>query len=253
MEAVIAAGEIDALIAALLKRGYEVIGPVLRDGAIVFDQVRGIRDLPAGWTDEQEGGYYRLKRRDDDALFGYAVGPHSWKKYLHPSEVRLWAAERQDGVFRILGQAERPKQRYAFLGVRACDLAAIGVQDRILLQDKYRDPIYNDRRGGVFIVAVQCTQAAATCFCASMRTGPRAKKGFDLALTEVGNEFLVEVGSDAGREVLAGLRQREASDEMRQTADAAVAAAAEQQKRLAIALDGKCLRKKDACVSKPLI
>ncbi len=231
METAIAASEIDTLIKALLRRGYDVIGPVVRDGAIIFDQVRGASDLPAGWTDEQEGGYYRLKHRDDQALFGYAVGPHSWKKYLHPSEVRLWAATRQDGLFRILGQAERPKQRYAFLGVRACDLAAIGVQDRVLLQDKFQDSVYNDRREGVFIIAVQCTQSAATCFCASMKTGPKSKKGFDLALTELGDEFLVEVGSEAGREVLADLRHREASAEMRQTAEAAVAAAAGQQKR----------------------
>lgn len=200
MEAVIAAAEIDALIKALLQRDYNVIGPIVRDGAIVFDEVRGASDLPAGWTDEQEGGYYRLKRRDDQALFGYAVGPHSWKKYLDPSQLRLWAATRENGQFRILGQAEPPKQRYAFLGVRACDLGAIGVQDRILLQDKYKDPVYNDRRDGLFIVAVQCTQAAATCFCASMKTGPRSKKGFDLALTELGNEFLVEVGTEAGCE-----------------------------------------------------
>jgi hypothetical protein len=170
MESAIAASEIDALIKALLRRGYDVIGPVVRDGAIVFDQVRGASDLPAGWTDEQEGGYYRIKRRDDQALFGYAVGPHSWKKYLHPSEIRLWAATRQDGLFRILGQAERPKQHYAFLGVRACDLAAIGVQDRVLLRDKFQDPIYNDRREGVFIVAVQCTQSAATRYKRNPRT-----------------------------------------------------------------------------------
>jgi ferredoxin len=231
MDAVIPRSEIDTLIHALLQRGYKVIGPVVRDGAIAYDELRGMRDLPAGWTDEQEGGHYRLKRRNDEALFGYNVGPHSWKNFLHPSHIRLWTATQQEGPFRILDEAERPKQPYAFLGVRACDLKAIAAQDRILLHDKYRDPIYNDRRVGVFIVAVQCTQAAATCFCASMKTGPRAEKGFDLALTELDNEFLVEVGTDVGREVLAQLQHREASDDLRQSAEAAVRRAAEQQKR----------------------
>jgi hypothetical protein len=63
-----------------------------------------------------------------------------------------------------------------------------------------------------------------------MNTGPKSEKGFDLALTELGDEFVVEVGSEAGREVLADLRYRPASDEMRQTAKAVVASAAEQQK-----------------------
>jgi ferredoxin len=230
-KAVLARAEIGKLIAALVGRNYEVIGPVVRDGAIVFDRVERVEDLPAGWTDEQEAGRYRLKRRDDDALFGYAVGPHSWKNFLHPPVIRLWTADRQNGTLRLAGQPEKPKKRYAFLGARSCDLSAIAVQDRVLMGDRFRDPIYGDRRDGVFIVAVQCTQSAATCFCTSMETGPMARTGFDLALTELGHEFLVEVGSPAGAEVLAELQSSPASDDLRQRADAAVQAAAAQQTR----------------------
>lgn len=234
-ESVLAASELDRLITALVQREYEVIGPVLRDEAIVYDHVESIEDLPAGWTDEQEPGRYRMKRRDDDALFGYAVGPQSWKRYLHPSNIRLWSAERENGTFRILNQETRPKKRYAFLGVRACDLAAIGVQDRVLLQDRHQDPIYAARRDGVFIVAVQCIHAVSTCFCASMGTGPRARGGYDLALTElVGNgehRFLVQVGSEAGAEVLAELEHYEASEEDGRLAQAAVDGAAAAQVR----------------------
>jgi ferredoxin len=234
-ESVLAASQLGRLITALAHRDYEVIGPVMRDGAIVYDHVESIDDLPAGWTDEQEPGRYRLKRRDDHALFGYAVGPQSWKKYLHPSNIRLWSAERENETFRILNQETRPKKRYAFLGVRSCDLAAIGVQDRVLLEDRYEDPIYATRREGVFIVAVQCIHAVSTCFCASMGTGPRARSGYDLALTEiVGNgehRFLVQVGSEAGHEVLAELEHRDATEEDRQLAQAAVDGAAAAQVR----------------------
>jgi ferredoxin len=232
---VLEAPQLQTLIEALVRKGYEVIGPTVRDGAIVFDHIESAAQLPAGWTDEQEAGRYRLKPRQDQALFGYAVGPQSWKNYLHPADVRLWSAERQGGTFRILNNETRPKRRYAFLGVRACDLAAIAVQDRVLLGDKYQDPIYQERREGVFVVAVQCTQAASTCFCASMGTGPRARAGFDLALTELigqsGHRFVVEVGSDPGREVLAELETVPASDAELQQADTAVNAAASQQVR----------------------
>jgi formate hydrogenlyase subunit 6/NADH:ubiquinone oxidoreductase subunit I len=203
--------------------------------AIVYDHVESIEELPAGWTDEQEPGRYRVKRRDDDALFGYAVGPQSWKKYLHPSNIRLWSAERENGTFRILNQETRPNKRHAFLGVRSCDLAAIGVQDRVLVEDHYQDPIYAARRDGVFIVAVQCIHAVSTCFCASMGTGPHARGGYDLALTELvdagEHRFLVQVGSEAGREVLAELEHREASQEDRRLAQAAVDGAAAAQVR----------------------
>jgi formate hydrogenlyase subunit 6/NADH:ubiquinone oxidoreductase subunit I len=228
-------GQLDSLIKAVARRGYEVIGPAVRDSAIVYDRIESVDELPAGWTDEQEPGRYRLKRREDQALFSYAVGPQSWKKYLHPAEVRLWSAERQDETFRILDNEKRPQRQRAFLGVRACELVAIAVQDRVLLGDEYRDPIYAKCREDVFILAVQCIHAAATCFCASMGTGPQARSGFDLALTELtgpgGHRFLVQVGSARGAEVLAELKTAPATEGDLREAQTAVEAAARQQVR----------------------
>ncbi len=80
VDAILAASELGKLIGALVRKGYAVIGPTVRDWAIVYDQLESVQDLPAGWTDEQAPGYYRLKRREDGALFGYVVGPQSWKK-----------------------------------------------------------------------------------------------------------------------------------------------------------------------------
>lgn len=206
--AVLTLQQLERLIPALHDRGYQVVGPAVRDGAIVYDILERLSDLPVGWTDEQEPGRYRLRRRNDDALFGYVVGPQSWKKYLQPPEVRLFAAERSGQAFRILNNESAPPRR-AFLGVRACEIAAIAIQDRVLQGDQYRDPIYAARRERIFIVAVNCTQAASTCFCTSMSTGPRVRQGYDLALTELvapgRHEFAIEVGSEAGAQVLAEL------------------------------------------------
>ncbi len=234
-EHILGADQLGKLIGALVRKGYEVIGPTLRDRAIVYDKVESVEDLPAGWTDEQEPGRYRLKRREDEALFGYAVGPQSWKNYLHPAEVQLLSADRQGGTFRILNNEAKLKRPYAFLGARACELAAIAVQDRVLLEDKYRDPVYDQRRGGAFIIAVQCIQAAATCFCASMGTGPQVSGGFDLVLTEsLGSKrhrFLIATGSNRGAEILTELEVVPATGEDRQEAGAGVEAAARQQVR----------------------
>jgi formate hydrogenlyase subunit 6/NADH:ubiquinone oxidoreductase subunit I len=234
-ERVLGLEQLGKLIEALVAKDYEVIGPTLGDGAIVYDRVESLKDLPAGWSDEQEPGRYRLQRREDGALFGYAVGPHSWKKYTHPAAVRLWSAERQNTTFRILDNEVKPERPYAFLAARACELAAIAVQDRVLLEDKYRDPIYDQRRAGAFIIAVQCTRAAATCFCASMGTGPHVSVGFDLVLTELlgskGHRFLVAAGTDRGAEMLAQLEAVPAAEEDREEARAGLEAAARQQVR----------------------
>ena len=230
---VLAAEKIGELFSALATRGFEVVGPTVHDGAIVYDRIGSASELPAGWTDEQEAAHYRLKRRNDQALFGYNVGPQSWKKYLHPAEIKLWSAERQNGAFRILNNETKPKPR-AFVGVRACELAAIKTQDRVLLGDKFRDPIYGQRRDGLFIVAVQCTHAAPTCFCASMGTGPEVKGGFDLCLTELldgHHRFLVESGSERGAQVLSELAASPARDSDLRQAEEGIEAAANDQVR----------------------
>jgi ferredoxin len=226
---------LDQLIPALARRGYQVIGPTLRDGAIVYDKLRTLEDLPVGWTDEQEAGRYRIRKRDDRALFGYVVGPQSWKKFLHPTEVRLFEAQRDEGSFRILNSVG-PAPRYAFLGVRACELAAIRVQDRVLIEDRFTDPIYQDRRREIFVVAVNCTQSAPTCFCTSMKTGPRVSHSFDLALTEIigqdHHQFVIEVGSPAGADLLGELEHSEAPQALCRQADEAVDRAALQVRKL---------------------
>ena len=191
---VFGAAALDQLLGAIRRRGFRLVGPVVKDGAICYDDIASAADLPAGWTDEQDAGTYRLKQRDDDALFGYAVGPHSWKKYLFPPSSRLLPPE------------QPPAEPFAFIGVRACELRAIAIQDRVFLGGQYKDPQYAQRRDGAFIVAVNCGQAGGTCFCVSMNAGPRAESGYDIALTELldgGNHrFLAEAGSERGAEVL---------------------------------------------------
>jgi sulfhydrogenase subunit beta (sulfur reductase) len=221
-----------SMISLLKDRGYEVIGPTVRDGAVTCDVVEGIEDLPGGWGDEQSSGRYRLKKRADSALFGHNLGPQGWKRYLHPPELRMFEGGREDGTFRILGNPPRPA-KWAFLGVRPCELAAIERLDRIFQGDRYVDPGYQARRRNALIIAVNCAQAAGTCFCTSMGTGPRAAAGFDLALTELADRglFIAEAGSEAGGDLLAQLAQREATEEEKTAADAVVAETGRQIER----------------------
>lgn len=231
------------LFEALTRHGYDIIGPTIRDAAIILDRIQSPEQLPIGWTDEQSPGHYRLKRRPDEAYFGFAVGPQSWKKFFLPPEWKLWSAQRGNGAFHILNNETRPSRPLALMGVRACDLAAIAIQDRVLIEDRYIDFVYANRRQGAFIVLVQCTHAAPTCFCASLHSGPAGKSGFDLSLTELlqpgspHHLFVIRAGSARGAEILAELETEPASPEDLKRESDAIETAGREQVR-SINLDG---------------
>jgi ferredoxin len=210
----------------LIQQGYTLVGPTVKDHAIVYDEIASIDDLPVGWTDEQEAGRYRLARRTDNALFGFAVGPQSWKRFLHPPKQKLFQSIRAQNGFDI--RPEPPQSaKYAFIGVRACELRAIEIQDRVFVQGEAVDNFYRANREGAFIIALNCSKAGGTCFCVSMNTGPKNTAGYDLALTEIIEEsahsFVVETGSDRGRALMDEIGSPEASSEHTRKAEAVVA------------------------------
>jgi sulfhydrogenase subunit beta (sulfur reductase) len=169
---VLATTTLDELVARLHERGHRVVGPQVRDGAIVYDELSSAAALPRGWRDVQEPGRASLERREDDALFGFAVGATGWKRELFPPRQRLWEAVSDgDATFHVVAAPE-PDQPLAFLGVRPCELAAIGIQDRVFLHGLAEDRVYAAHRRDLVLVAVECHAPSASCFCTSMGTGP---------------------------------------------------------------------------------
>lgn len=221
------------LLETLSAAGYELIGPKAEDGAIVYESVESIEDFPKGYRDEQNGGRYRLTQTDSDALFGTVVGPHSWKRYLYPPEQTLWTARKEKSGFSI-EEPDEVEPQYAFIGVRACELAAIAIQDRVFDNGDFAEPGYLARRKNAFLVAVNCTRAGGTCFCASMDTGPKAKDGYDLVLTELtkgGHRFVVEAGTERGDDILARLTLKTLGEKDQKQADKEIKAAAKSMGR----------------------
>jgi formate hydrogenlyase subunit 6/NADH:ubiquinone oxidoreductase subunit I len=223
---VLEADAFQALLDVLAHEGRQIIGPTLRDGAIIYEPITHVDDLPVGWTDDQQPGQYRVKNVDDGRFFGYTVSPQSWKKYLYPPDVLLWSARRNGGQMEIdAPEAEQP--RFAFVGVRACELAAIQTLDNVLLNSAYADPTYQQRRENTLIIAVNCGRAGNTCFCASMGTGPGSGPGYDLGLTEILAEddhyFVIDIGTDAGAAIAERLPCRTAADKEMSAAAAVIA------------------------------
>ncbi|MGV9611672.1 4Fe-4S dicluster domain-containing protein [Nocardia xishanensis] len=201
---------LDRLVDVLREQGYRVIGPQVRDGAIVLDELDCGARLPAGWGVETAPGRYRLRRRDDEAVFAHSAGPGSWKQFLHPPRRKI---SRFGPDLEMEPVADTPV-RSAFLGVRGCDLTSIAILGRVLGGGEYADASFTARRKDLFVVAVNCTEPGGVCFCASMGTGPGVSAGYDLALTEridaQGHRFLVDVGSADGAQILAELTARPA-------------------------------------------
>lgn len=214
--------DFNKLLDVLKKKGYRTIGPTLKDGTIVYGELNSVEQLPVGWVDNQDAGSYRLTKRADGTFFSYVVGPYSLKKFLFPPAMRLWQAELNGSKFEFTAQKEEI-HKFAFIGVRSCDIHALLIQDRVFLNGSYLDPHYKLQREHIFVLAVNCGNAAGTCFCNSIGTGPRATSGFDLALTEIldnnSHNFLVEIGTELGSEILNTIPNRKANEMEKSIAD----------------------------------
>ncbi len=198
--------DLASLVDGIRATGRRLIGPTVREGAIVYDDIHSAADLPAGWRDEQSAGRYRLERRTDDRVFGYTVGPTSWKRFTFPANLPIATAHRT-ATFGF-DQPVPEVTPMAFLGVRACELAALNVQDRVFLGGQFTDEDFRARRAAAFIVSVQCTTSSSTCFCTSMGTGPEVHGGYDILLTEIDEGFVVQAGSPEGAAIVAKLPTR---------------------------------------------
>lgn len=202
---VIGRDQLARLVEVLAARGYAVMAPTVRGGAVVLDEVHGVDELPWGVGDVQEPGSYRLRDRGDGAAFGQAAAVKAVKSVLFPADELIWRGHRSGTQFAVTDREGQPQRPVAFLGVRGCDLRALAQHDRVLGERAYPDTRYLRRREGVFLAAVTCADPADACFCTSVGGGPHPEEGYDLALTELADphRFVVEVGTELGAQVMA--------------------------------------------------
>jgi len=226
----LAKSSFQVLIDTLKKHQYKVLGPVVQEGAIKWDEIHCTEDLPIGWRDHQEPGKYCLEKTDSGKIFDAVHGQESVKRHTFAPREHLLTIERKKKGFDVHPRLP-PTERIALIGVRACDLAGLKIQDRIFLQDQFPDPYYQARRENLFLVAVNCTRAHATCFCASMKTGPKAQSEYDLVLTESEKDFLVQAGTSEGLSIFQALQMSLAPAARVKEDDNRIAACASSQTR----------------------
>ena len=119
------------------------------------------------------------------------------KRYGEPGAARMapWCSMR----------SRRPTNRLPSLVRGRATWRRSRCRTSISLGGDHPDPNYARRRRNMFIVAVNCSHPAQTCFCVSTGDGPRATFGFDIAMSELDNGFVAESGSERGAAILDGL------------------------------------------------
>lgn len=175
-KAVLTASELGRLV-DVLREQYDVYGPVPKNGKVVFGRV----------SDPS------LLRLD------YVTTILPPKKLFYPPVGTLFRFHREQGVIDEPAAPERP---LALFGVHPCDVAALGLLDRVMDGGEFRDPEYREKRDRTLIVALNCSRPGKYCFCTSFGTGPAAESGYDLALTELDGRYLVEAGTERGKELV---------------------------------------------------
>ncbi len=190
--------QFQSLLDVLMRKGYTLLGPSIRQGAIVYDHFTSVEELPVGVTDEQQAGRYQLQKTEDSRFFSWAAAAQSIKPLCFSASEVLWqSTTSSDGHLKF--SETRPKTTpIAVIGAKACDIAALHLQDKHFLQQDYIDPYYEQRRKNVFLVAVDCSHPAETCFCHSTGDGPEAKP-VDINLVELNDGFLISAGSERGQ------------------------------------------------------
>lgn len=127
---VLPTSDLQQLLDALIARGYRVVGPTARDGAVVWETIRHVSDLPIGWRDHQEPGRYRLEQTGSKEIFGVVHGPQSLKPFAFTPREPLLQIERSKDGF-IAHPTPPQQEKVAVIGARACDLAGLAIQDRV--------------------------------------------------------------------------------------------------------------------------
>ena len=219
-----------SLFSSLRQSGYRVIGPRVLDGAIQFAPLEDASALPKGVTNEQQPGRYRLLNSDSPRQFDWNHGPQALKPLCFAPRETLWEESLEPFGYRQQLPEVEPT---AVIGVRACDLAALAIQDRHFLVPERPDPHYRQRRESLLLIGVDCAHSAATCFCASTGDGPALDGGFDIGMAELDEGFLIWGQSEKGRAIVEQLDLDAADDgQLAAMLEATTQAAREQQRNL---------------------
>ncbi|MBM3315662.1 hypothetical protein FJY71_07505, partial [candidate division WOR-3 bacterium] len=95
------------------------------------------------------------------------------------------------------------QEKRVLLGLKACDVAALRVQEVMFGKGEFADPFYATRRREALLVAADCPVPAENCFCNLVGGKPYAEDGADIVMAQVDGQFVLEARSPEGEQLLA--------------------------------------------------
>jgi len=151
----------------------------------------------------QESGTAQMviwQGQDIDSLSWYRNTVIPPKDIILPLMEEMFSfAKDKDGYNVELPPASKQKQ--LIFGIRPCDAKALTILD-MTFNDTYQDPYYVNRRQNTLLVGLACNNPYDSCFCTALGGSPSNTDGVDLMFTDIGNEFLIEAVTEAGKELL---------------------------------------------------
>jgi len=173
-----------------------------KDLSAFLDMAAGNMQVVAPCQNEQGDVNYITWVQGEDADIALLPGPvyGSLKQFLLPQTGCLFCYN-SDGGDTTIEVTDR-SQRVMLFGLRPCDVKAIRLLDKIHAED-FRDDYYFNARENMLLVSVACNKVPETCFCTSMGGSPHGD-GADLMFIDLGDEYLIRPGSDAGSKLLSG-------------------------------------------------
>ena len=152
---------------------------------------------------DDEGGrshYERIAKASPTGASLRCLPPvESAKSFLFPAKERVavypgTSSEPEIGI--------SDDQPHILLGLRACDLLAIEILDRVLREGDFEDPFYAERRDHTILISTDCERPAETCFCNLVGGKPWPDGAFDLSFTPIRDGYVVAIGSQVGKELV---------------------------------------------------
>lgn len=128
--------------------------------------------------------------KEENLQLGGVRQTQPFKSFLNPAREK------------VVGDAKSDPRPVIVAGVKQCDLSSLVLQDFVFLKGDIEDPFYAFHRNNTLIISNDCTFARETCFCIAMGGQPYPTKNFDINLSPSGDFFIVEIGTDKGREVI---------------------------------------------------
>lgn len=191
----------------LTKVGFSISGPVFSQNAVKYSPIKSTSQLPWGVIQDADSDTQSYQiNKELNKCFKWIKAIGSAKPYLFKQDVTLWRALKNEDTGKLeFIQEKQAATEHAIFGLRSCDIQAIKIQDRVLLNGKFPDEVYKAYREKLFVIGVNCSAASKTCFCASVKAGPEINSDeqvAELILTEIDGGFIVNFYTSKANDIL---------------------------------------------------